>query len=699
MEEKSREKESKGISLRKKKKTKPQISAPKQISAPLPQGVPVPGGTIPRPRQDGSPAPSSGSGRDAGVRPRPRPQQSDVTADLVKRRYSTRFTQMPDFNGDGVPPMPSVPAIPKQSMQPPPSRDGRASAGEGEKKIRVDPKALRDPNLRPEQYISSLLSEASEAEIMAFQQELRKAKNRMSTDLQHNVYQNRTQFIKISKEAEKLKSEMRTLRTLMSDLTDTLGQATHAGIAGEKQTARNRANRSSVANLEALWNTHLQTLWKRVEGSQKFLPATPGRHIVHESSRWVELNRATWKARRRVHLILLNDHLLVAHEKQRTDAPAPNNREAKRTTDKNDKQLVAQRCFPLQDVQIADLASSGTNGSRVEPKENSANAINVRVGNDSFTYAVPPMETKEKITLLSTFRKAVEDLRKTREAETEERGKAQDSVNYYATRDLNILKKTELLESLSDKTANQRSSLFLDVDGKQQSIRWVEAQLDELDINIALQHFEEAVANLERLKTLAKSVKGNSVAQDLISFKVNERAGKLASILIKQLTETHSWSSATKKHVDWLVRLGFEDHAREAYLEARSDIIKQRSRQCIFDGDLQHYIYQVSFIYFTVIKNTVSTYQACFPVVMMSACVKWAKEHVDEFNIILIRQLSSVDKGNDIWNACMNRAKDHAGLLSEVGLDFREMIGRASAIAMVNGIGTHNGDVGLGLSS
>ena len=72
---------------------------------------------------------------------------------------------------------------------------------------------------------------------------------------------------------------------------------------------------------------HLQTLWKRVEGSQKYLPALPGRHIITESQRWVELNAATWKPRRRVALVLLNDHLLIARSEQYTAwAISPNDR-------------------------------------------------------------------------------------------------------------------------------------------------------------------------------------------------------------------------------------------------------------------------------------------------------------------------------------------------------------------------------------
>ena len=88
------------------------------------------------------------------------------------------------------------------------------------------------------------------------------------------------------------------------------------------------------------------------------------------------------------------------------------------------------------------------------------------------------------------------------------------------------------------------------------------------------------------------------------------------------------------------------------------------------------YIWQISFIYFTVIFNTVSCFQGCFPQVMMSACVKWAKERVEAFNAILDKQLSSTGRGSEAWTQCMERAKDHAKMLSEVGLDFGDLVGR-----------------------
>jgi hypothetical protein len=102
---------------------------------------------------------------------------------------------------------------------------------------------------------------------------------------------------------------------------------------------------------------------------------------------------------------------------------------------------------------------------------------------------------------------------------------------------------------------------------------------------------------------------------------------------------------------------------------------KSHNRQVIFEGDLHTYIYAISFIYFTIIRDTALIYTSCFPAIMMSACVKWAKEHVDEFNVMLERQLSSVSRDSETWERCMKQAREHAGLLAEAGLDFRGLIG------------------------
>lgn len=423
--------------------------------------------------------------------------------------------------------------------------------------------------------VAGLLTHASEADINEYQSSLQKVKNRTSTDLQQNVYQNRTQFIKISKEADKLKGEMRTLRSLMTELTGALGQATIGPdpTSPVEDHAPKRANRSSVANLENMWNVQLQALWKTVEGSQKFLPAVPGRHIVLETGHWAELDSATWKPRRPVHLVLLNDHLLVASKKRkRVDQGSPNHRGPVPI------KLVAEECWPLQDIDMIDLnAHIGTGPARQEAEDRGiTNAVNIRVAGKPFTYRHDKRDSPAKHELLSTFRKTVEDLRRALRAETEAASKSNESLGYLGGRNSLYSPKPDPLDSSEHR--RDKAELRIDVDGKQQNLRWVESQIDELDIAIALQRFEESVSNIERLRKLASGLKGNSIAQDVINTKVDERAAKLAGVLLRALVDTHSFLNATRTNVSWLTRLGFEDQAREAYLKARSDVMSKRIR-------------------------------------------------------------------------------------------------------------------------
>ena len=60
---------------------------------------------------------------------------------------------------------------------------------------------------------------------------------------------------------------------------------------------------------------------------------------------------------------------------------------------------------------------------------------------------------------------------------------------------------------------------------------------------------------------------------------------------------------------------------------------------------------------------------------MMSACVKWAKSHIDQFNELLARQLSSFDRDGEVWRGCIATAKQQAELMSEAGLDFKSLVG------------------------
>ena len=90
-------------------------------------------------------------------------------------------------------------------------------------------------------------------------------------------------------------------------------------------------------------------------------------------------------------------------------------------------------------------------------------------------------------------------------------------------------------------------------------------------------------------------------------------------------------------------------------------------------------------------------FQKCFPQQLMSACVKWAKEQIDQFNVLLKRQLSSVEEGGGVWQECLKVVKEHAGMLREVGLDFSELVG--NGISEGTGEETSGKPVGLGVTT
>lgn len=138
--------ESRGLTLRSKsRRPRPQISAPKPIEGPA-----LANSRSPDSRQGNQPAPSATS--------RERAPQSDATSDLVKRRYSTRFNQAPDF--DAAPPVPGLPpgAVAKYGGLAPPVTGKRQPTGEsGPPQVDLD--ALRDPSLPVDRCMSPLVQD------------------------------------------------------------------------------------------------------------------------------------------------------------------------------------------------------------------------------------------------------------------------------------------------------------------------------------------------------------------------------------------------------------------------------------------------------------------------------------------------------------------------------------------------------------
>jgi exocyst complex component 8 len=266
----------------------------------------------------------------------------------------------------------------------------------------IDNTALMSRGFNPEQYIASSLAGASEADIRTFYESLRELRSTTSSDLQSNVFNNYASFVSLSHEISSLTSDLSSLSSLLtqfSNLTQSLSVSiqrdesdTDQAFGYQRDRRGAQHQRNSIADLAQIHAGHLQELWHLVEGSQKFLPAYPGRHVVKESLNWTELNPATWKPTKTVHLILLNDHLLVAAKKRGN------------ATSVQSRRSVADRCWNLTDIEINALNEDQ------EGQNATSGALQIVWGREVAFYAPGEGRASERGSFIQAFKRANIDL-------------------------------------------------------------------------------------------------------------------------------------------------------------------------------------------------------------------------------------------------------------------------------------------------
>lgn len=179
--------------------------------------------------------------------------------------------------------------------------------------------------------------------------------------------------------------------------------------------------RSSIADLRVLYFNQMQTLHATIEGSSKFVPTTPGRHIVAEMENVFSLNTATYRVTGKVKFVLLDDAVLVARRRRRNAGAAGDGS----SSTVNEGKLVAERFWPLNEMLVLDTKDSPSEHLRVLLKFQYSgfhptamtNVFKIRHGKETHVYrAETPTEKKA---LLSQFRQVAEELSQRRRRERE----------------------------------------------------------------------------------------------------------------------------------------------------------------------------------------------------------------------------------------------------------------------------------------
>lgn len=480
-----------------------------------------------------------------------------------------------------------------------------------------------------------------------------------------------TEFITISREISTLEASLLELQSLLSDwkavpeslsglssdaADDPALRRSIASSLGSSSNVPASTRRSSIADLQSLYRTQLQALYSQVSGSQKFIPLIPGRHVVAETSAFVELNPATYKVKGGVHLFLLDDLVLVAAVKRRTGAEEMKEKKG----GESDGKLLAEKCWMLAEVTVVDVKDSGGQYplrtlafdvliSRACDSADLTNAIKIRRGKETLIFRTDKPDSKRS--LLLSFRKVAEELasRKRREIEKEQEKRrtlwqvdmAQGGVPPMPNLPSGISSSRMSASNSAVGTPEAGMSRAASADGTRgKDIRYIEEWTDEVTVALALKNWEEAVELIEEGQSNGShlyldsnlthvSIVAWTGKERLIGFAAADATDPIPAVLLRQRLATQqdlllghlstSLQSPTIRKpalvtlVSFFYRLEQADLARSTFLSARTDILKRRVGQIKWErGETIQYLNELAVVWFMGVSVTAQWYLNAF---------------------------------------------------------------------------------------
>ncbi|KAF9566937.1 hypothetical protein CPC08DRAFT_719598 [Agrocybe pediades] len=611
-------------------------------------------------------APSKLAKPGGGVQPRDR--SKNRIDDKIKKRMSTRYADISSPTQlTGVPAMPSlmglIPAGPNSSTT---GREGeedvrdRTAARDDARAASDDKKLLNADDFDPAAYLKLKLANSTEAELKSLQSSLRNAASETSAELQRSVFKNYAEFVLISKEISVLEHEMLELKDLLSDYKSMPSTLHIPDPTSTSSSLLSTYKRSSVADLRVLYFNQMQSLHASIEGASKFVPTTPGRHVVGELENVLSLNAATYKSTGKVKFVILDDAVLVAKRRRRNAGGDGTGSTV------NEGKLVAEKCWPLSEMLVLDTKDSPSSYPL-----HMTNVFKIRHGKETHVYRTDTPADKKN--LLTQFRQVAEELsqkrRKEREGEHERRKSMWQGGSGVPSTNGSVPPVPDWMAELARK-GGDIPGMGSDVKEKaERDARWVGEWSDNLTVAIALKEWSKAVDLVEQGQAKAAAI-------PLLSSKLPQLTSQLVSSLLASLSLQSCRKTVAMNLISLLNRLKAGAAARSTFLEMRTQVIQGLARKIRFEGDTGTYIGELSIVYFTAIKHTADWYLASFKEnEVASSFIAWTKQQLEDYCRIFRKQVYSKDvEPTLVQEATRITMSQSKKLLQEYGLDFRYLM-------------------------
>ncbi|KAJ8701873.1 exocyst complex component exo84 [Pleurotus ostreatus] len=577
--------------------------------------------------------------------------------DRIKKRMSMRYADISGPTELSIPDVPSLPvgiAASANRRRPGEQEELVAdrSVGADESRRADDLEhMLDDDNFDPDAYLKAKLANSTEAELKSLQSSLRGAKDGVAFDLQRNVFKNYAEFVLISKEISTLENELLELKESLSEYKS-MPSLLHIPDPSSSSSTISTFRRSSMADLRIMYFNQMQALHAQIEGSSKFAPTLPGRHVIAETDGVLSLNAATYKPIGKVKFVVLDDLVLVARRRRRNGGGGGGG--SGNPSSGSEGKLVAERCWPINEMLVLDTKDSPS----------MTNVFKIRHGKETHVYRT--QSSGDKKSLLAQFRQVAEELaakrRKEREGEHERRKTMMLGGN--------LMDKAppmpDWMAELSEK-AGEGSSMARDK--AERDNRWVSEWSDDLSVSIALKEWDKAVG-------LVEEGKAKSSVTPALATKLPVLTGLLTTSLLSSLALPSNRKAAVVHLISLLIRLDAGPAARRTFLEMREQVMKTLIRKIAFSGDTASYVGEMCMVWFTAIKHTADWFLASFKEnEVASSFVEWSRKQIEAYAEMFRTQVYGSDVDTEVIDECVKLTYTQSKkLLQEYGLDFRFLL-------------------------
>ncbi|KAF8641237.1 hypothetical protein AX17_000871 [Amanita inopinata Kibby_2008] len=572
--------------------------------------------------------------------------------DKIKKRMSARYADISsptELSPDAI----RVPTIPYALLAGRGRSPGASFETESEdaakgRTARDDKRLLDAEDFDPDAFLKLKLANSTEAELKSLQSSLHAVKEDTASDLQRTVFKNYAEFVLISKEISTLENELAELKESLSEYKSMPSLLHIPDPTTISSSTLSTYKRSSIADLRIMYFNQMQALHASIEGAAKFAPTTPGRHVVSEMEGIYSLNAATYKATGKVRFVVLDDAVLVARRRRRNGGTE--GRGASGTVT-GDGKLVAERCWPLNEMLVLDTKDSST----------MTNVFKIKHGKEMHVYRTD--SPTDKKALLAQFRQVAEELaekkRKEREGEHERRKTMLHSGDH------NALSMPEWMADLARRGGDIPGVASDAKEKADRDVRWTNDWADELTVAIALREWTKAVELVEKAED-------RLAVTPPLEAKLPPLRSQLIAALLNALSKPTIRKSAVVSLISLLIRLKAGSAARNTLLRMRSQVIQSHARNIKFEGDISAYIGELAIVYFTGIKHSADWFLASFKEnEVASSFIEWAKKEIEDYAEIFRKQVFTPDiERKVVLEAVKFTHTQSRKLLQEYGLDF-----------------------------